>query len=259
MIVSFDLDGVLMENPFKKGLFPIIKKELKNQYEEKHNHSISKDVIWRNIKVEYSKRIKNNLYTAYDWDDIIEEVASDLKLPGGIDLTVLIKDYLEEPYIYLYKDGKFLLDKLIKTDIDLYVVTNGYYKYQFPVMKALGIADYFEKIITSDKAESVKPENKIFGLDLAKAEDWYHIGDSLLMDIYGANKLSATTILVYRDLSEDLLKLLPAERANAESFKEFMNKKLSDELSLNRWEYEEDLLFPDYVVKSLKEVFPILI
>ncbi|MFN2362939.1 MAG: HAD family hydrolase [Halarsenatibacteraceae bacterium] len=259
MIVSFDLDGVLMENPFITGIFPYIKKELKNQYQNHHNQSIKEDLIWENIKFEFSRRIKANLYNAYDWDDIIQTVADDLKVPGEIDITKLNNKYFKKPYIHLYKNGKNLLDKLIKSDITLFVVTNGYYKYQFPVMKALGIEGYFKEIITADKRKSVKPESKIFSSELKESDNWFHIGDSLLMDIYGANKLSATTILVYRDLSEDLLKLSPAERVNAESFKEFMNEKLSDELSLNRWEYEEKLIFPDYVVKSLKEIFPILI
>ena len=258
MIVSFDLDGVLMENPFGQGLFPEIKQKLKKQYEENHCKSISEEVIWLNIKSEFKNRTSKNLYTAYDWDDIIQTVAENLRLPGGINIETMINDYLKEPYIHLYQDGKELLDKLKKFDIDLYVVTNGYYKYQYPVLETLGIADYFSKIITTDRAEAVKPESKIFVPELKNSDNWFHIGDSLLMDIYGANKLSANTVLVYRDLTEDLLKLSAAERPDSEIAIELMNEKLADELSLNRWEYEEELIYPDYLVKSLEEVFPIL-
>lgn len=258
MIVSFDLDGVLMENPFSKGIFPYIKNELKSQYENHHNQPIKEEIIWKNIKYEFRQRIKSNLYTAYDWDDIIQKVANDLRIPGKIDISELIKEYLEEPYIHLYQDGKELLDKLQEANIELFVVTNGYYKYQYPVLEALGINNYFTEIITTDGSEAVKPQGEIFKSKLTESNNWIHIGDSPLMDVYGANKLSATSILVFRELSEDLLSLLPSERAKSEFAKELINDELDKELSLNKWEYEEDLIYPDYLVKSLDEVFPIL-
>ncbi len=258
MIISFDLDGVLMENPFSKGLFPYIKSELKRQYENHHDQLIKEEIIWKNIKYEFRKRIKAHLYTAYDWDDIIQTVANDLRVPGQIDISKLIKKYLKKPYIHLYQDGKELLNKLQEANIELYVVTNGYYKYQYPVLEALGIDEYFSEIITTDRAQAVKPQSKIFKSQLTETDNWIHIGDSPLMDVYGANKLSATSILVFRELSEDLLSLSPSERTKSKIAKELINDKLDKELSLNKWEYEKDLIYPDYLVKSLDEVFPIL-
>ena len=72
----------------------------------------------------------------------------------------------------------------------LHIITNGFEEVQHQKMKASNLTEFFEQVITSEKANALKPHRAIFehALDAsgASAEESIMIGDSVDVDILGA-------------------------------------------------------------------------
>lgn len=264
MLITFDLDGVLMENPFSDGVFPEIKDILYNEYKNLINKGKSeeeiKTLIWQNILDEYKKYSSKNSYRAYDWDMIIRNVSNNLGLNIDINIIQLVQKYCLSPYIKRYKDGAELLEKLNKQNHKLKVITNGFYKYQYPVMKSLNLNNYFSEIMTCDKAKSIKPEQGIF-LKTLKEHDktnWIHIGDSILMDIYGANKLEGKTIFIDRNLPKNIESINLEERVESDIARNYIFKCAGKEKQLNNINFKEKKIYPDYIISTLEDSIKLL-
>ena len=267
MLITFDLDGVLMENPFSKGVFPEIKEILYKQYNKQiisKNKNKSeeeiKSLIWQNILAEYKKYSAKNFYKAYDWDMIVKNVIDKLNLKVNIDVAFLVEKYCHNPYIKRYTDGVNLLKKLNNQNYKLKVVTNGYYKYQYPVLNNLELSPYFSEIVTCDKAESAKPEKEIFlkALEKYNSKNWIHIGDSVLMDVYGTNKLKGNSVLIDRNLPEDIASIEIKQRVKRDITKEYILKTGKKEKQFNNINFEENEIYPDYIVNTLDDIMKIL-
>lgn len=78
----------------------------------------------------------------------------------------------------------------LKKKYDLHIITNGFNEVQFIKLEHSALAPFFTHIITSEAAESKKPEAKIFDYALqlsnAPVNKSLMIGDSLEQDIIGA-------------------------------------------------------------------------
>lgn len=265
MLITFDLDGVLMQNPFIDGVFPEVKERLYQQYLRRYdkdklenNEKKIKELIWKEILKEYRKLFSNNSYQAYDWDLIVQTAAEKLNLSGGMDIAELVKKYCHKPYIKRYEDVVESLKWLYRRDYSLKVVTNGYFRYQYPVMEKLNIADYFSEIVSCDKAESAKPDEAIFLAAVNNDKSWFHVGDSVLMDVYGTKKLDGTAIFLDRNLPDDIKALELQKRAYNEITRNYIEAKVEEEFELNRVEYNKEEIYPDYVITTLGELIKIL-
>lgn len=257
MLFSFDLDGVLIENPFIKGVFPEIEDILSKQYFAINNKKITKEKIREHIIEEYKNRLNSNFsYRSYNWDEIIQTVANQIGCAGGIDVVKLVKKYCRRPYIKVYSDVYDILEWLRSKGHQLVVITNGFYRYQFPVLNKLKLDFYFDKIITPETTRAIKPEKKIF-MEAGSGDDiWYHIGDSLVQDIFGANRIGARSIWLRRDFPEDLIKIGTESFLSNTKAYNFLKNRLEDELSKNL-KYnpvKEKYFFPEYTISSLRKL-----
>lgn len=72
----------------------------------------------------------------------------------------------------------------------MHIITNGFEEVQAQKMKNSGLQPFFEQVITSERAQSLKPQKEIFEFALnltgAQLKDSIMIGDSLDVDILGA-------------------------------------------------------------------------
>jgi len=263
LLVTFDLDGVLIKNPFRDGVFPEVGEILKKQFIDIHGFTppnLKKDII-HDIFNEFRENLKSNKpYLAYDWDRVIQKVASNMGCPGNIDIADLVKKYCKFPYIYAYKEVDKVLDWLKqRKDCRLAVITNGYYIYQYPVLKTLGLDKYFEEIIVPEIIKNVKPGRDMF-LKVYKNDDiWYHIGDSLLQDVYGANRIGIKSIWIQRDMPKGLTKLNPSERIKSKEGYMFFKGKLDKELQLKDIKSNDKEIMPEYIISSLQELKKVII
>ena len=83
-----------------------------------------------------------------------------------------------------------ILDYLTQQNYQLHLITNGFEKTQWSKLKNSGLDKYFDKVVTSEASNSVKPNKEIFEYALIKAgallNESIMIGDNLDADIQGA-------------------------------------------------------------------------
>lgn len=117
----------------------------------------------------------------------------------GIYNTQLAKD-MSELYLEILPTQKNLfpytietLDYCRKKGYRMHLITNGFEKTQIQKLQNAQIFDYFEVLITSEMAMSMKPHKEIFNYALyqskADVESSLMIGDALDIDILGARQI----------------------------------------------------------------------
>ena len=81
----------------------------------------------------------------------------------------------------------------LKNKYTLHIITNGFEEVQHIKLAAADLKQYFDVVVTSEKAGVKKPNAKIFEFALeqvnAKAEESIMIGDDLAVDVLGAEKV----------------------------------------------------------------------
>lgn len=150
------------------------------------------------IQVYQAKNIA--LWTEYAKGTINKEALrlnrfSETFLEFGFEDLEVIQRFSTE-YIYRSPRKKGLVThtfKVLETlqpNYDLHIITNGFEEVQHLKLEHAGIKGFFKNVITSEKAQSKKPERLIFEFSLkcagAEAHESLLVGDSLEADILGA-------------------------------------------------------------------------
>lgn len=255
MLLTFDLDGVVMKNPFSTGVFPAVTGLIGQA------SGLSHGEIMKLIIGEAKSRMGlGNMVAAYDWDDIVNLVAGSLGYREPIDVAALVRQHCTPEHIFAYPEVAETLAHLKTTPHPLLVLTNGFRKYQLPVLEALGIAGFFDAIYTPEVNGRAKPEPEFFleprvhypGLHL-------HIGDTIIHDIWGANEAGAKSIWIYHDLPESIAGLPLKERAEHPMMSSLVAEGIARDL--NAAAYPSVTVagaMPDYVIKTFGELIPLL-
>jgi putative hydrolase of the HAD superfamily len=225
-LVSFDLDGVLQQNPFQgsrpDGVFGHIKRELAPHVPEMADPEAAASAALRMVLGEHQERLSSGrMVDSFDWDGIVDTVARRLGYPGKIDVAGLVPTYAENPELCWAFDGVTeCLQALTDAGHTLITVTNGFRCYQEPVLRQLGILQFFRAMVTPELAGAAKPETGIF-----RAAEQYagapriHVGDTLPHDMAGARRAGWLSIYInqpkapaYAELPHELAALPPWER-----------------------------------------------
>jgi putative hydrolase of the HAD superfamily len=100
-----------------------------------------------------------------------------------------------QPDIYLYNDAKVLLKKLISSNIEMSLITDGRSITQRNKLKSLEIEHYFKDIIISEELKSCKPSEINFkNIMKSNINEYVYIGDNTSKDFITPNKLGWKTI-----------------------------------------------------------------
>jgi len=168
------------------------------------------DTIFPDIKTFIATFTKNNDYL---WEKYrLGELKKDVLRYKRFDLTLrdygvnepLIAKRIGEEYIRitplktaLVPNTREVLEYL-KPKYKLHIITNGFDEVQFPKLEKCHIANYFDKVVTSETSGFHKPCPEAFGYSLssvnAKKEESIMIGDDLEIDIVGAKKFGIDQI-----------------------------------------------------------------
>lgn len=191
--VLFDLDHTLWdyETNAAETLYELFHAHLKDETTESfitfHKHFV---------------RINTQLWLDYDRGLIPREVIREQRFHRvfqevGVDnypLSLTFSDaYVRESpkKSNLLPQAREVLDYL-NARYPLVVVTNGFEEIQTVKVDSARLRPYFKAVITSERAQSKKPEPGIFGLALehlgVTADEAIMVGDNLLTDIAGAYK-----------------------------------------------------------------------
>ncbi len=255
MLLTFDLDGVVMKNPFSTGVFPEVTRRI-NQATEVPRQEIMKSIIGE----AKSRMGQGRMVDAYDWDEIIALVARRLGYTEHIDVAALVRQFCTPEHIYAYPEVQETLEYLSTTDHALVVLTNGYLKYQLPVLEALGVAHFFDAIYTPEVKGFAKPEPKFF-LDPQErySGPHIHIGDTIIHDIWGANEAGITSVWIYHDLPDAVSGLPIAERTDHEMMKKLVEDGIARDLNAAAYPtLTVEKSMPNFVIKSLNEFIGVL-
>jgi putative hydrolase of the HAD superfamily len=93
-----------------------------------------------------------------------------------------------------------IVQYLVTKQYVLHMITNGFEDVQWGKLRNSGIEQYFDEVITSERAMALKPHAEIFAFALQKTgaalEESIMIGDNLDADIGGAMRFGMDTVFV---------------------------------------------------------------
>lgn len=215
--VGFDLDGVLIVNPFDSCVVPRLERLLASapKLAGLDAQEVSQRVRGA-IRSGWQRRMATeDLASAYDWDAIYLEAAVEFGLPSVASSGINVSGWVEEccaagGHIRALPGAAELLERLAIAGSRLVVISNGYAPYQEPVLRALGLFDFFDAVVTPDRVGYAKPDRRIF--EAAGHLDVF-VGDTLLHDILGARQAGIEAVWVNPALPADLAVQTPRQRA----------------------------------------------
>jgi HAD superfamily hydrolase (TIGR01549 family) len=222
--VSFDLDGVLIQNPFKHGVGPHLRAHVRSGRELRDlDPDEANQRIQAAVEDEVRARMgRSDLVAAYDWDAIFGLVARRFGAEPLPDVADLVRHYCGvRGTIWLLDGAADVLERLTRAGVRIVAATNGFHRYQEPVLEALGILPYFAEVRTPDTTGFAKPDRGILaGVDGLVA----HVGDMLYHDVLVARRLGVQAIWCTDALPEPVRALAPAERARDPLFLTYFEK-----------------------------------
>jgi FMN phosphatase YigB (HAD superfamily) len=219
-------------------------------------------IVLRLIIEEAKERLaKGRLVEAYDWDDIVTCVAENLARkaqagsPPPLDVAALVRYYCGLPdMIALLPGAREALSSLKQEGYTLGVVTNGYRRYQLPVLQALGIDGFFDAIVTPEEIRAAKPEARIFQAAWGSSLTPLHVGDDPVHDVWGARSAGGYSVWLHRDLPEDLRCELPEGRPRCGGFASVRDKAYTGVLSVEAFGVPAEACVPHAVIETLEEL-----
>jgi putative hydrolase of the HAD superfamily len=258
--VSFDLDGVVMRGPWTSTIRPRIWAHLARSTALAHLVDEQREQeIWRAVRAEHDRRLAaGEFVAAWNWQAIYEEVSRGLDGEPVPDVATIVREACGLPDTIALLPGAWTgLQRLVREGVRLIAITNGYHAYQWPVLETLGVANFFESVITPDVAGFAKPDPRIFGLVPGLRA---HVGDLLLHDVLGANLAGLTSIWLHAELPEEVAGFEPRDRPSAPGFAAFLAAAL--EASRYRQFHPEatpEACTPDVVVRDVEEAADVIL
>jgi len=210
-ILFFDLDGTLMRNPLETGMFPEVVRRLGGEMT-----GAEATVFHSEIIAEYhARRTRNTLAPErqMDWDDIVASVARRRGVEWRGSLTELVAEYCVAPHIEELDRAGEVLDVLARAGHRRFVVsTLGLSRYQFPVLRALGLFGRFEDFLTPDRTGYLKNDPRFYGryADSPPHALRISIGDRYVDDVVNPKSLGFRSILKFPQCNGE--SVLPWER-----------------------------------------------
>lgn len=204
LVISFDLDGVLIQNPFGGGVFPWVRNHVRPATAlQGLDVSEQDNLMNRTVNEEWAARMRTGDFAgAYDWDSILNTASAKLGGPAVPDVAGLVERFcLQEGMIALLPGALEGLELLRAAGATIHAITNGYRRFQLPVLQALGIDHYFSELVSPERVGSAKPQPGIFE---AVPDLQVHVGDTLVHDIHGANQVGIRSIWLNPELPEGL-------------------------------------------------------
>lgn len=194
VVCFFDLDGTLMVNPFGTAVWPKITRELAVLT------GLSPKALLHAFNAENMRRqhTQPNNPLTMDWDDIVETVARRYSVQLSVRVIDLVHEHCQPPHIAVLDDADQILPQLRQPHRKLVVATKGLSKYQFPVLRALGLYDLFDDYLTPDRTGYLKTEADYYSRYTYNAGDdrlFIQIGDHHYDDVIRPTDFGFCTVM----------------------------------------------------------------
>jgi len=188
-IFFIDLDDTIVTNIYADGIFPEYIAGLRRGGLDDVGLY---DLIWK----EHRRRLCSSLPAAFDWEEIVMSIARKLNVDLDIDLKDMQEKYYRKPFIGVLNGAPALLKALNEMGA-VYASTNGFMKYQGPLLKALGLDMYFEGMITPDRSGFIKSDRRFYGKLIDDGQTAINIGDDYLYDVLAPKSFGSLAIWAY--------------------------------------------------------------
>lgn len=262
--IGFDLDGVLIRNPFETCVIPRFLLSLGDLpgVRALGGRAVASAVRDRIVGGWRGRMATGDLAAAYDWDAIYREVAghlgADEAFLDDIDVAAWVRDCCDQcGHIETLPGAGELLARLESAGHRLVVISNGYAAYQRPVLAALGLLGHFADVFTPDRVGYAKPDSRIFA---AAAPLDVFVGDTLVHDVLGAKRAGLATVWVAPALPAALVPIGPLERAAQPRLAGVIRDSLNvSPHSRYHPEADESSCLPDAVVTDMHEASELLL
>ncbi len=194
--VTFDMDNTLIQSPYWRLHFrPWLEAEaqrLGTDYRSlwRHFHQRSEE-LWR----------RGRWVDSFDWPAIAEHL--------GLSRVPEVRVSSPKPVRALVPTGvEAMLWSLRQLNVRLAIVTNGFWAFQYPYLKALGWPYLLDAVITPDRVGAAKPNPAIM---VPVSPGLIHVGDRLSHDVLAARRSGRKSALVGPSSEHDHIDpLMPA-------------------------------------------------
>ena len=249
--ISFDLDGTLMQNPFIDWVFPEIEEIVSKAANKKVD--VKKAMFTEHV----SLMQQNKGLEAYDWDAILKKFLTQHEIQCEINIEEIVKKHCVPPKISLLEENIIeILQQLKNRGYRLAIITNGYAKYQKPVVEALQLSGLFDFFITPEMVNCAKPNRKIIAPLLGEGGLVAHVGDRVDHDMFLAAQANSQAVFIYRNMPNELRAIAPSSRSREGQFLHLYKEKWKRETGLIISE-SNILPTPDFVIYSIQELVDI--
>ena len=181
------------------------------------------------------KRVNMELWDLYDSGKIDSNVIRKERFKQVLDVFDAYDENLSEEishrYLHTCPTKNKLVPKALETveylagKYSLTIVTNGFEDIQHTKLKSMNLHQYFDHVITSQRAGAKKPAREIFDFALSvnsiQCEQAIMIGDNLKTDIAGARNASIDTVF-YNPEAYQHTEVVKHEIANLEQLNEIL-------------------------------------
>lgn len=252
--ITFDLDGTLMQNPFGEWVFP----EIEHIFQQA---TLTEEKIVPMLVAEHKYRMKKgHVVEAYDWDHIVQHILNQQDISALINVEKLVQKHAVQPKVYILEENIISILQQLKTKgYLLAAVTNGFLKYQLPVLDALQLTPLFDRIITPEIARYGKPHIKMVDSLIDKDNHLVaHVGDRIDHDVVFAHRLSIPSILLAHNVPKNLTKLPSHLRQTSTEWHQWAKHKWYRETG-QLIEQLSDHHHPDFLLDSLNDLENVLL
>ena len=151
--------------------------------------------LWERYRKGFIKR--DDLRWKRMWNTLLDFKIGNEKLARSMDAFFL--DKLPARTL-LFPHAIEVLEYLRNKDYALHLITNGFETTQHSKLKHSGLTDFFEKVITSEGSNSLKPHKQIFDYALSKTgaakKESIMLGDDIEADIVGAKNAGIDQVYI---------------------------------------------------------------
>lgn len=178
---------------------------------------------------------------AYDWQATLARVARERGARLPFDIVERLEEVAPARTRLLEDDTPDVLRALRAEGWRLVVITNGWRRYQVPALRAVGLLDLVDDLVTADSAGAPKPDPVMFASARSGEGPLVHLGDRLDDDVLGAHGAGGAAILY-----------CPSAPADDEPFADFLRDLAGRQQA--RVDPDDPLARPDAVISTITDL-----
>ncbi|RJF71626.1 HAD family hydrolase [Deinococcus cavernae] len=249
-IITLDLDGVLMQNPFGSYVIPTVLKHLEGSAKLTHlTREEAHKALRQAVTQEWQARMdRRDFVAAYHWDDIYQTVGRHYDIHDMPDVTALVNEGVAAGHVHALPGAHEALHLLRDAGFRTVALTNGYRKYQWPVLEGIGLAPLLDGLESPEAHGYAKPQPELFH---AVGDVTAHFGDTLEHDILGANLAGVKAVWIVPALPDEQA-CVSGEELNSPAFQPFFDEMQRKSIYLKHHpEATQQLLTPWVAVRNV--------